>query len=623
MNIKHSKKSLIVFTSLMFVVSCAYVGTFKQTISHADTSSTRANQFYIVGTKIVDPDGKVFVPNGANVGSNPNNFDWAGAANGQSDAALSWGWNTVRLNVYCTTAESYSRVNASDGDKVLLADIARIIPEYTAKKIVVMLECQDANLNDNDAATFWTDVATTYKNNPYVWFNYANEPEWGDNDKWITEQKRWLALVRSIGAENIFVADVMNAGNDAGWSGAKKIYDPSMGPALISGQCNVLMSLHNYGGQANSPDDIMQPGAYQDYWKNVQAAGLAMVIGEFGMDYRLAFQTQSNGTVKVVSTDPASDAKTIGNDYYNHAANGVYASINYAKDYGIGSLVWHATFADNLILGSPAGGITLPSGAYSGKPNFYNLLNSNKTGVQPGFSFSQMGADIWAAGHNRPAIATFTGDYSASNCATVKNSTTTPSPPTPITPSPVVLQPVGSTAIVSDTTAAQAAQFGLKEHIADPVLKASISSSISSRPAPVTKIKAGPTTSNSLNASSPSSRAASNKGATLSESKNPSQKTSTVPAELFSVAGHVINARQVGYFGGSTLLVLLTSIFGFYFANISRNRRLYAQHHIPVTGPKSKGQLQAVAPRSHGDILTTPSQGLHEPGTIVRPNNLP
>lgn len=379
--------------------------------AQADVTPTATGNFYIVGTQIIDPTGHVYFPIGANVGSCPNNFDWAGCAAGHSDEALAWGWNTVRLTIYCTSTQTWSRVNATDGDKVLLADIDKVVSEYTAKKIVVMVECHDANDNPAEAATFWTDMANTYKTNPYVWFNYMNEPEWGDNAKWQAEQKEWLARVRATGAENIFVADVMNAGQDVGWASALKIYDPTMGPALAAGQCNVLFSLHNYGGQSNSSDGIMHPEWYVKYYQAVHAAGLPLITGEYGMDYRLDFVTLSDGSVKVISRD-RSNPKKITGDGFLHSPNGVWATDNYAEANGVGYLLWHATFADKLIVAGPPDGVT----GY-GKPNFYNILNPTRDGLVPGFYFSRMGEDSWNAGHKTRTPAVFTGNYADSHCA--------------------------------------------------------------------------------------------------------------------------------------------------------------------------------------------------------------
>jgi mannan endo-1,4-beta-mannosidase len=384
------------------------------------TGSNPTGKFYIVGDKIVDPDGNIYLPIGANVGMHPNNFDWAGTALGHSTQAQEWGWNTIRLNVECTTAESYSNVTAAAGDTVLLKYIDQVVQEYTAKHIVVIVECHDAQKDPAQATTFWTDMANKYKDNTYVWFNYANEPDYENQTQWVSDQETWLKTVRSTGAENIFVADTLNAGNDAGWGGTQKVYTPDVGPAVEAGQCNVLFSLHNYGGQANSQDYIMRPQVYETYWQNVQAAGLAMIVGEFGMDYRLAFQTQSDGSVKVVATDGVSDPAKIAGDVYNHVANGEYATINYANKYGIGMLAWHATFADDYRLATPINGITLADGSSSGEPNFYNILNSSGTGLQSGFTFTQEGADLWKVSHNQPNLGKFTGNYADSNCTSAK-----------------------------------------------------------------------------------------------------------------------------------------------------------------------------------------------------------
>ena len=68
-------------------------------------------QFTVNGTKIIGPDGSVFVPFGVNVaglrGNGAFGFDWRGDAYGHSEDVLAWGWNTVRLSIYVSSAVSF------------------------------------------------------------------------------------------------------------------------------------------------------------------------------------------------------------------------------------------------------------------------------------------------------------------------------------------------------------------------------------------------------------------------------------------------------------------------------------------------------------------------------------
>ena len=325
---------------------------------------SRDARFYIVGPDIVTPNRQKFYPVGANIGIK-DNFDWRGTGEGHSSDALAWGWNTVRLTILCTPHSSFS-VWAAQGYDALWQQVDAFVHEYTSHGIVVIIECHDAVDDQNDADRFWHDAAVRYRENPYVWFNAANEPTWNNNTEWLRIQRHYLDLIRSTGAENIFVADVQNAGNDAGWGGALPVYDPAMGPSLVKGQCNVLFSQHEYGGV----DDSIGAGAY---WDNVHRADLAMIIGEFG--YKLS-----------PGDDPGA---------YQQNRTGADSVFEVAPTKGIGMLWWHATHGDD----------------YSLKANGNAFYDGG-----PSAGLSDGGQRLWDIGHNPPVLGAFKGDIARSGC---------------------------------------------------------------------------------------------------------------------------------------------------------------------------------------------------------------
>jgi mannan endo-1,4-beta-mannosidase len=326
--------------------------------------SNPTGSFYIVGKDIIDPTGNKYYPMGANVGIQ-GGFDWQGTADGHADDSLAWGWNTVRLTVYCTDGASWMP-RATLGYQGFLNKVDSFVQEYSSKKIVTMIECHDALDNTSEIDQFWGDIATKYKNNPYVWFNAGNEPYWNENAAWVTFQRKYLNLVRSKGAENIFVADALNAGNDAGWDGALPLYDNTIGPALASGQCNVLFSLHAYGGTALNFGTTA-------YINSVQSKNMALVVGEFGY-----------------TIDNSSTAGT----YADNLA-GATDVFNLAPGKGVGMLWWHATHGDNYSLKNDGSA-------------FYNGGNAN--------NLSNGGQKVWNIGHNKPVLGSFGGRYADSNC---------------------------------------------------------------------------------------------------------------------------------------------------------------------------------------------------------------
>lgn len=331
------------------------------------TGGNPTGNFYIVGKDIIGPDGNKFYPIGANVGIQ-GFFDWRGVANGHANDALAWGWNTVRLTILCTNIVTTPATDAA---------IDNIVQEYTAKKIVVMIECHDmtmGNVTDqypNSAIsgldTFWTRMAQKYKTNPYVWFNPENEPFWSNNTGWVQFHQHYISLIRGQGAENIIVADNMNMGNDAGWNGAKFVYDSSMGPTVNNGQCNVVFSMHAYGGAASSVGTL-------NYFNNVQAANLPLLIGEFGYG--------------------VDGSSFIGNTAMEQ--QGANEAFQYGPAKGIGLIFWHGTHGD-----------------------MYSVKNNGNAFWDGGNSanLSPAGQKLWNIGQSKPNLGAYTGTYAPSNCS--------------------------------------------------------------------------------------------------------------------------------------------------------------------------------------------------------------
>ncbi|HEX8182422.1 MAG TPA: cellulase family glycosylhydrolase [Candidatus Saccharimonadales bacterium] len=376
-------------------------------VSDTTASGTKAlkfgavKNFYIVGSDIVDPDGKIMYPVGSNLGIR-NAFDWKGVATGHAAEAAAWGWNIVRINYACTNRVTYN-TRYRDGYAALLKQVDDVVREYTARKIVVMLECHDpyaqiwstpeqqntvilqpgsAGINAGNQSDvgktyrqqmeeYWRDTADRYKSNPYVWFNFFNEPFGNDNAAFITLNNHFYNLVRTRGAENIAVADIMNSGNDAAANGALHIYDPSMGPKLAAGKCNQMFGLHAYGWNNNLT-------TYTKLFDQMKLLKLSLIVGEFGYRYDVA----------------PTDSTYMMN---KQAADAMFAL---GPKYGFGLIQWSGTHGDN-----------------------YSLKNDGSAfygGGGPGLNLSPLGTAMWNAGHNKPVQRTFTGSLADSLCSSAR-----------------------------------------------------------------------------------------------------------------------------------------------------------------------------------------------------------
>lgn len=288
--------------------------------------------------RIFDPEGREFVPLGANV-SIVGVFDWGGTAAGHSDTALEWGWNTVRLNVLATDALEWSRVRQI-GPEAFMEEVDEFVREYTGKGIVVILDSHDLFMSpDGDMgidapyfdqiADFWATAATMYKDNPYVWFNLHNEPPVLNAD-WVELHRVTAKIVRDTGALNPIVIDAPVWGQDLGpitpeFDGAWLSSDKRMAPSINSEFGNVILSQHNYG----SFDIYTDPVRYAAYVDRVRAAGLPLIVGEFG-------------------------ARTDGFDewplQFEHNMAAVRTVADTFRSKGVGALWWHANHTDGWSL---------------------------------------------------------------------------------------------------------------------------------------------------------------------------------------------------------------------------------------------------------------------------------
>jgi|GEM_PF-1535067 len=252
-----------------------------------------AGNFTFNGSQIIDPQGKVFIPVGANV--NGPNFVWQGATLGQSAvAATVWHWNAIRVNTcYSQGCENGSGYHFNNNN-----DLTSIVNEYTAKHIVVIIDMHQYNPgtfpNVSDVITWWKTVATQYKGNPYVWFNLLNEPGADPSTlaQWNSVTVQIASAIRGVGANNVIVTDGTSYGQDAGdWS--CNAVNPANSGILTYGQQlesaygPMVFSVHAYsqwGGGTQGCSAAQLDARLGGFIDMVQARKLPLVLGETGSE---------------------------------------------------------------------------------------------------------------------------------------------------------------------------------------------------------------------------------------------------------------------------------------------------------------------------------------------------
>lgn len=304
--------------------------------------------YHTQGSIIVGPDGKPFVPVGANLGT-PYTMDYAGPALGHAKDAKAWGWNTVRLIIN-------PRWHDSDG-------LDAIVKEYRAAGIVVILDAHhwwdsasaEAPANAEQVANLWRDLAPRFAGDSGVWYNLANEPGY-ISENWAELHQKLAKVVRDSGAKNIIIVDAPAWGQDLGnygdwFMGNRFAYSPTMAPRLQATYGNVILDQHNYGQLYDTADKY---GAYVDA---VHRNGLPLIQGEFGY-----------------STDGST---TAGSYAQNKAGAKAAFAVNPTK--GVGTIVWNGNVGDRYSLKKDS------SAFYSGTSPLDNI--------------SELGQDMWDLTH--------------------------------------------------------------------------------------------------------------------------------------------------------------------------------------------------------------------------------
>ncbi len=273
-------------------------------ISSASLESSNNNEaFQVVGTDIIAPNGQEFIAHGINI--NGPGYDLTVDIPAAIDDIVDrWHFNAIRLNLKVIEPEKSIAEN----------EIEQIVNLYTDRGVVVVLEVHDktgeyfTGSELDQLETWWREQAREYKDNPYVWFNISNEPGGFTSSapenisKWINQHQTVIDAIREENANNIIVADAHYWGQDVGdWksdlvkeknsvilSHADKLKDP---------QNNLVFSVHIYDQWEYGVAQIKVP----NYFNRVQAAGLPIIIGEYGAKSDGSFQETVHSLLEVAN----------------------------------------------------------------------------------------------------------------------------------------------------------------------------------------------------------------------------------------------------------------------------------------------------------------------------------
>lgn len=302
--------------------------------TQAPAEQPAAAGFTVNGSTIIAPNGQPFISKGVNV----SGLNWVWQRRTTDDVGLivdCWRFNLVRVNNFLFRGEQPWAQNEVNND------LDAIVQTFTSRGVVVVFEAHDrigtyySGDQLNTLVSWFTDLASRYKNNPYVWFDVSNEPGgrgWVDRDNWLNMHRQVIRGIRDVaGANNIILVEGANGGQDAGDNGTGFIADENSAILSLANEVinfdgksypNIAFSIHAFD-QWNGGDARLA-----DFLDRVRTRNLALIIGEYGV------QTDQN---------------------VQQAAQSVF---NTAPQRGIGLAVWHWDGSDDndLTTGTSTGG---------------------------------------------------------------------------------------------------------------------------------------------------------------------------------------------------------------------------------------------------------------------------
>ncbi|GIG71384.1 cellulase family glycosylhydrolase [Phytomonospora endophytica] len=229
-----------------------------------------ATGFHISGRDLLDANGNAFVMRGT---SHPHVWYQGETASYGEIAGL--GANTVRV-----VLGSGQRWGPSPA-----ADVAAVIAQCKANRLICVLEAHDTTGYGEDAAAATLDQAVTYWNSirdvligqeAYVLINIGNEPIGNTNPgQWTSATAGAVARMRTLGFTHTLVVDAPSWGQD--WANVMRDTAPTVWAA--DPQRNTLFSVHMY--QVYGTASVIT--AYLDAFARM---GLPLIVGEFGHEHQ-------------------------------------------------------------------------------------------------------------------------------------------------------------------------------------------------------------------------------------------------------------------------------------------------------------------------------------------------
>ncbi|MEH1164416.1 cellulase family glycosylhydrolase [Micromonospora sp. CPCC 205539] len=225
--------------------------------------------FSVAGGKLYDANGTEFIMRGVN-----HAHTWYPQQTSSFANVKALGANTVR--VVLSSGDRWTR-NSN-------ADVATVISLCIANRLICVLEVHDTTgygeqsgaVTLDRAVDYWLSIADVLAGQEeYVIVNIGNEP-YGNQSyaSWATDSANAIKRLRTGGLTHTIMVDAPNWGQD--WSFTMR--DNAAAVFAADPSRNTVFSIHMYGVFDTAAE-------INDYLGRFRAAGLPIVVGEFGFNH--------------------------------------------------------------------------------------------------------------------------------------------------------------------------------------------------------------------------------------------------------------------------------------------------------------------------------------------------
>ncbi|MCC9684722.1 cellulase family glycosylhydrolase [Streptomyces althioticus] len=225
--------------------------------------------FRVQDGRLLEASGNDFVMRGVN-----HAHTWYADRLDSLDHIKAKGANTVR--VVLSSGDRWTRNDT--------ADVANVVTQCKRNRLICVLEVHDTTgygeqsgaVTLSRAADYWIEVRDALVGQEdYVVVNIGNEPHGNTGyTRWTDDTKAAIRKLRAAGFDHTLMVDAPNWGQD--W--AFTMRDNAASVFAADPDANTVFSIHMYGVFDTAAE-------VSDYLNRFVAAGLPIVVGEFGHDH--------------------------------------------------------------------------------------------------------------------------------------------------------------------------------------------------------------------------------------------------------------------------------------------------------------------------------------------------